>query len=63
MDCWHDTGSFHSFEPRYEDIQLSSEQINELGDFSTEQLSVFKRDHKKYIYDICTKCGKVINRT
>lgn len=52
----------HKFEPRYDEENVDgSISISVQGYLDADglrKLSVIN----KYIYDICTKCGKIINR-
>ena len=62
-----ENGYCHSFEPRYDDVEIIDTETRDAGinfwkEDGTAPMIDYKLKKKVYICDICTRCGKKIDR-
>lgn len=61
-NCWDMYGEYCRFEPRYENARLTANELDFLERYDrpddiNESVERFVGGKKKYIGDICVKCG------
>jgi len=66
IEC-QENGDYHNFEARYDDVETIDAETRDAGirfweEDGTAPMIDYKVKGKVYVCDICTKCGKKIER-